>query len=88
MRYRGKVYKDGQGTAVAARAGQPRAVARRSGATAPAYPAPCVAACWSSAWSGTKPRRLREPATAGYRITNGFAIGSLDRFIQIVFGRV
>ena len=29
-----------------------------------------------------------EPATAGYRITNGFAIGSLDRFIQMVFGRV
>ena len=25
---------------------------------------------------------------AGYRITNGFAIGSLDRFIQMVFGRV
>ena len=23
-----------------------------------------------------------------YRITNGFAIGSLDRFIQMVFGRV
>ena len=26
--------------------------------------------------------------TAPYRITNGFAIGSLDRFIQIVLGRV
>ena len=30
------------------------------------------------------------PSVAGsrYRITNGFPIGSLDRFIQIVFGRV
>ena len=30
----------------------------------------------------------QEPATAGYRITNGLAIGSLAMFIQMVFGRV
>ena len=34
------------------------------------------------------PLSVKERATASYRITNGFAIGSLDRFIQMVFGRV
>ena len=37
--------------------------------------------------SGPKRCSARAP-TARYRITNGFAIGALDRFIQIVLGRV
>ena len=52
----------------------------------PATPSTCLAR-----YRSTRRRLAGSPSgipTRHHRITNGFAIGSLDRFIQMVFGRV